>query len=52
MYPFMFYGDKAATAEHAARRHNRDVKTIKQEKKDLNVWEGEGGKPAPIASSS
>jgi len=46
IYPPMFSGDKVETAGRATRRHNRHVKKIKQEKAELNVWEGEGGKPA------
>jgi len=46
IYPLMFSGDKLVTAGRAARIHNHHVKKTKQEKAELNVWEGEGGKPA------
>ena len=36
-------GDRAATVGRVARRRNRDVKKSKQEKIELNTWEGEGG---------
>jgi len=46
--------DKATTAERVVRQRDRDVKKpkTKQEKKELNTWEGEGGKASPISPST
>jgi hypothetical protein len=45
MYPLMFCRDEASKTESAARRRGRRVKKTKQQETELNMWEGEGGKP-------